>query len=286
MSEFYEELAQFFKDCGRQEVPDVYLERIMKRVTSAPQYVEDTNVKFRASKIGRPFILQLVERWYGGRRPTTAANALAMLSGNMVQEVAAELMELAHLNFKQELRLEHLGIAGHADFLVWQGEDALLIECKSMAPHIYQRFKTEPTDDYGYLSQLAFYTDCVRRTENKNVVPAFLLFNRGTSEFHLMRIANHVIENRVERYTKAVPGLLEVTDYDMLGALQVVQPPPALGGKMPTSISNTKWANYFYENRDGYWWVRGQEDIIQRFSQLTSQRADREPLRYRGPDNV
>jgi hypothetical protein len=153
-----------------------------------------------------------------------------------------------------------------------------------MAPHIYQRFKSEPLDDYGYLSQLAFYTDCVRR-QFDNVTPAFLLFNRGTSEFHLMRIAEHVIENRVERYTKAVPGLLSVTDYDIRQALQVVQPPPVIGGKMPASMSATRWHDMFYFNRDGWWEVRDQTDIINRFSQLTSQRADRQPLQYRGPDN-
>lgn len=282
MSEYFEELSQFFSNCGKQVVPDAYLERIMQRVTRAPSHVDSPGVHYRASKIGRPFVLQAIERWYGGKRPMTAANALAMLNGNIAQEVVAELLELTGVKFKQEQRMERIGIAGHSDFVI-TGDDAdIVVECKSMAPHVFQRFYNSPTDDYGYLSQLAFYTDCHRRATERPVVPCFLLFNRGTSEFRMVRIAEHAIDSRIERYENAVPQLLTVSDYDMQGLLRVVQPPPCIGGKLPVSMVNTKWHQYMYEMQGGWWDRRAASDIVERFGELAAQRADRQALQYRG----
>jgi hypothetical protein len=286
MSEFFEQLAEFFKLSGQRNVPDEYYDRIMQRVVSAPAYVDSGDVHYRASKIGRPFILQAVERWYGGKRSFTAGGVLSMVNGMLIQQVAAETLSLADIKFLQEERLTAHGIAGHADFIVQQGNDHVVIECKSMAPHLATKFRNEPTDDYGYLSQLAFYADTYRQRlaaegSAATVVPAFLVFNRGTNQFTLMRIAEHVIESRVARYATVVPKLAVVSDYDIVGLLRVVQPPPVIGGKLPTVMTMTKWTNYLYECNDNWWQVRDTDDIIERFSELVAQRADRQPLSYR-----
>lgn len=283
MSEYYEELKEFFAGCGNQVVPDEYLRRVMNRITAAPHHVDDPAVRFRASKIGRPFVLQLVERWYGGKRQMTAANCLAMCNGLIIQEVAAELLTLCGVKFKQEARLENIGVAGHADFIVEADNgEVLIIECKSMAPHVFTQFRSAPTDNYGYISQLAFYCDTYEQDTGKKPVPCFLMFNRGTSAFHLLRVADHAIEERANRYKQTIPKLLTVDDYDIMGMLRVVTAPPAAGGKLPTSMASTKWHQYFYANRDGWWDLRNNEDIIERFSELAAQRADRQPLQYRG----
>jgi hypothetical protein len=107
------------------------------------------------------------------------------------------------------------------------------------------------------------------------------VFNRGTNQFTLMRISEHVIESRVARYATVVPRLAAVSDYDIVGLLRVVQPPPVIGGKLPTTMTMTKWTNYLYECNDNWWQVRDTDDIIERFSELVAQRADRQPLSYR-----
>lgn len=258
--------------CGA-EFTDRVLERVLNNRGGHPD-VEGT--MYRASSIGKPWILQVLDRWYGGARTYTAGQCMNMLNGVVAQEYVAELLSLCKFGFEQEVMVKHLAVTGHLDLLVKVGGELLVLECKSMAPHMVSGFAANPNDDYGYLSQLSFYVGCVRRMyPTMKVGGAFVLFNRGTGDLRLVPITDSAIDRKVERINQALEVLMEIEPYDVDKLIEQVSIPPTVDGKIPSSMSRSRWSKVFYRGVESGGYVLQPEDVIVRqLKQLPLQRAD------------
>lgn len=270
------ELVDFVNMLGGVEVSENFMKQVQQKLRLATDHVDDPTIKYRASKIGRPWILQMVERWYGsGPRPVMFSNAVAMMNGNLTQEIIAHVLSASY-KVVQEMELSHLGIRGHADMIISRPGTMVVLECKSMAPHMFKQFEHAPSDEYGYLSQLAFYANCLRRSNpGIQIEPGFVIFDRGSSKFKLIPIEWYALEERIKRYEAMVPILEEVQPYDIEHLLSVVDIPPAIMGKLPASMKYTKWSSYFYgmDAAERYY-VKSNEQVVARFEQLARGRAD------------
>jgi hypothetical protein len=272
-----DELVDFVEALGGVEVSPDFLTQVQKKLRLAPEHTDDPTVKFRASKIGRPWVLQMIERWYGGGpRPIMFTNAMAMMNGNITQEVIAHLFATTKYKVEQEVELSHLSVKGHADMVLTQPGSIVVLECKSMAPHMFKQFEHNPSDEYGYLSQLAFYAGCLKRQNpGVEVEPGFIIFDRGSSKFKLIPIQWFALEHKIQRYIKMLPILEEVQPYDIEHLLDVVDIPPVTLGKLPTSMKYTKWASYLYDvDASNNYSVKSRDRVIARFEQLTAKRSD------------
>lgn len=270
------ELVDFVGALSGVEVSNLFMQQVQQKLQAAPDHVDDPTVKYRASKIGKPWVLQMVERWYGGgARPIMFGNAVAMINGNLTQEIIAHVLSASY-KLEQEVEFTHMTVRGHADMVIRRPGNIVVLECKSMAPHMFKQFENAPSDEYGYLSQLAFYAGCVRR-ENPGVEvePGFIIFDRGSSKFKLIPIQWFALEERIRRYESMIPVLEQVEPYDIEHLLNVVDIPPAILGKLPASMRYTKWASYFYGvDAANMYYVKSPEQVVARFQQITRGRAD------------
>lgn len=275
-SKMINDLVDFVEALPGVEVPKDFMTQIQQKLRLAPDHEDTPDIRYRASKLGRPWVLQMVERWYGsGQRPILFGNSVAMMNGNLTQEIIAHVLSSAY-NVEQEVEFTDMSIRGHADMIIKKGNNIVVLECKSMAPHMFKQFEQAPSDEYGYMSQLAFYAGCVRRDNPRCTVEAgFVIFDRGSSKFKIIPIQWFALDQRIERYKAIIPELEKVQPYDIEHLLQVVNVPPAILGKLPASMKYTKWSSYFY-NVDSQMMYsnKSPEQVVERFSLLTRGRAD------------
>jgi hypothetical protein len=275
------ELEDYLADVTNVAIDEGFMARVQGRINLAPDHSDRPEVMFRASKIGRPWVLQTLERWYGGKKQLHVKSCLAMMLGNVAQEAIAELVEMANFGtVTQELELKHMGVCGHADLVIERGGEVLVCEIKTMAPHLITPFRNAPSDDYGYVSQLSFYIDCLRRLHpTKKVEGCFILYDAANKKFYVVGLTEMAISSRVERYHQMVPLLTRLTPYDVEGLLAISHVPPTVNGKLPNSVKFTRWAEFLYvQDALGKYSVRSNADISLRLLELKNRRADGELL--------
>ncbi len=235
--------------------------------------------KYRASSIGRPWILQVLDRWYGKKRKVTVSNITAMLSGRLAQALVSEIFNLAGVEYQEEVTVHYCGVTGHADFVVVKRDEVLVIECKSMASYISTTFRNNPSDRYGYVSQLSFYWECIRRLHpDKQVSAMFVIFNRDGCTFNCVPLAGHTMKDKIERIQYATNALTTVKDYDVDELLRVVDIPPCVAGKLPEGMSTSRWASVLYANDGDGWYNQDLEIVARQLKQMPQQREDYTPL--------
>lgn len=210
-------------------------------------------VCYRASSIGKPWILQVLGRWYPSEPMFNVSTCMKMLDGIVAQAWAESILTLGGYDFvaEQELRLKvgEVEVVGHADIIVTNDttRQITVIECKSMGGHLINGFFKSPNDDFGYVSQLSFYTEMVRRAKPEySVEPMFLLYDRSLGKFKTCHITNMVVTEKIARIESVLETLATIPMYDLDYLLATVHIPPPLGGKIPGSMKWSKWAKCFY----------------------------------------
>lgn len=245
-----ETLEHVFTNAGTLECSASFGDLVRERIINAPKHIDRPETKFRASKIGRPWIIQVLDQWfYGGvtARKSTVSQQLTMLNGSIIQEVAAVILDLCNYKYEAEVELRMFGITGHADLLVDLAGEVIVLECKSMASHLISSFANAPSDEYGYLSQLSFYAYCTRiEYAGKRVRQAFLLFDRSTSKFRIVEISPGMVDAKVKRMMEATKALEGIERYDFNALFERCLVPPPIGGEMPKSMRYSRWAKQLY----------------------------------------
>lgn len=261
-------------ECDRE-----FMSRVQRRLAQATGHPDVPGTLYRASSIGKPWITQTLDKWYGGKRRFTTAQCMTMLNGMLSQEVIAELLHLMSYRFEQEMTVEYLTVTGHADIIVEHDDVITVLECKSMAPHLVAPFANNPSDQYGYLSQLAFYWWRVKTANpTKTVGAAFVLYDRGNSKIRTVPLTESAMLRKVERIQMAVDILSRIEPYDVDTLLREVVIPPPVGGQLPAEMSRSRWAKTLYtltETSDGaYYRVQDLDVIARQLKALPLQRAD------------
>lgn len=280
LSNIAEEIAQTLSAAKDLKVPREYLDAVKRRVLNAPEHTEGLT-KYRASSLGRPFVLHMLERWYGGRRAYSAGQAIPILMGSIFQEFMTYNLELMGLDIETEALLvdEKLNISGHADFVIKKDREVFVGEIKNMASFALKKFRELPTDDYGYISQLAFYYNrlCAKYPDCQ-VTAAFVLFDGGTRNYYVVPMSRETLIQKVERYQNGLPILDSIEDYDLVGLFDKIQIPPVVNDKPPPVIVNTRWCQHLYANTSAGWKVRPTKQVIAQLEMLGQERADGQEL--------
>ena len=226
---------------------------------------------YRASSIGRPWIGQVLDRWYPseGVEMFNMDSLMKMHSGIMMQSWIEYLLQVACIDFISEkemvLEVGDVRVVGHADIICRKGDSLVVLECKSMASHLFNPFAREPHDNYGYLSQLSFYTEMARRAHPMHDTRgAFLLHDRGAHKFKLVEITQSCMEGRFSRVSTALTEIQKIPRFDLKALFDTVVVPPAVGNKIPPSMSFSRWSKYLYRylgRGEGYVGYEPEESI-------------------------
>ena len=213
----------------------------------------NAQVCFRASSIGKPWILQVLGRWFPHDSSFTVGTCMKMLDGIEAQAWAEEIIRMGGYSFESEKSLELVvgatKVMGHSDIIVTNHatREILVIECKSMAAHIITKFFNEPHDDHGYMSQLAFYTEMVKRANpTYTVTPTFLLHDRSAGKFKMCPIVQQALDKKFQRVEQALSAVAAIPMFDLDALLDTVKAPPPLDG-VPPSMRYSIWAKAFYQ---------------------------------------
>lgn len=271
---FLAEIEALLESVHTVEAPTILMERTVKLALERIQTPHDREVCYRASSIGKPWITQVLDRWASGGRysecETRAISSMMVMTDGVVSHAWVEsVFNVCQVEYNSEVTLRKtigdIEIIGHADIVARKGSQIIVLECKSMAPHLITKFAKEPNDDFGYLSQLSFYTECVR-TDNPlcQVSGAFILYNRAIGQFKVVPIIDEVIRSRVRRINSALEALSDIKVGDIETLLSTVTIPPAIGGKIPTSMKFSRWTDCLYEPSGTYgvFSVRSYDDSV------------------------
>lgn len=272
-----ESLAHILETVGDLPCTTSFLDNVSRRVVNAEKHADMPGVKFRASSIGRPWIGQVLDRWYGGKRQFYVKSCLSMLSGILAEQTLIEVLSLCNYDYEEQGTVSIGEVGGHYDAIVTVKQTKIVIECKSMASHLIAGFANNPNDDYGYLSQLSFYWEATRRAyPDYEVLGAFVLFDRSNCKFRLVDIAQFAMEAKVRRFLGAIDAVTALKDYDVDALLALGAIPPAINGKLPSSMQWSRWAKVLYRcNNEGVYSVQDEEAIATQLKQLPLERSDK-----------
>lgn len=219
--------------------------------TRRPYEMQDGNNCFRAGSIGKPWVLQVLNRWFPSESQFNLSSLMVMTDGIIMQAWVEQALELGGFKFESEteLRLRDGIVVGHSDIIVLDKdeEEVVVLECKSMGGHLVSKFVNAPHDDYGYVSQLSFYTSCAKQLyPNKTVHGVFVIYDRSSAKFKLVELMPSIVQAKFTRITQAVDTIAAIKPLDFEELLEVVGIPPIVNGKIPTSMKWSKWAPCFY----------------------------------------
>jgi hypothetical protein len=237
--------------------PSILMERTVRKALDRIVTPHDRTVCYRASSIGKPWVTQVLDRWagsgiYSDSEMRGIGSLMVMTDGVLAQAWVETTFDICKIEYEAEAVLSRsvggIEIIGHSDIIARKGSQIAVLECKSMAPHLITSFAKLPNDDFGYLSQLAFYTDCVRKKYPLcTVSPAFVLYNRGVGRFKVVPITNEIVTSKVRRVDTALEGIASIKPNDVEALLELVVIPPTLNGKIPTAMKFSRWYDCLYE---------------------------------------
>lgn len=276
MSLLLEDIDAIMTGVTNMNSPTTIMERVGRNAVERMALPHSNQVCFRASSIGKPWILQVLGRWYPSEPVFSVSTCMKMLDGIVAQAWAEEILSLGGYEFEaeRELRLQMSGVevVGHSDIVVRNKatRQIVVLECKSMAAHIFSKFDREPHDEMGYISQLAFYTNMVRREEpTYNVTPSFLLYDRSMGRFKVCPITEYIIGQKFARVEAAIEGVASIPMFDLEALLDTVMIPPPMGG-VPPSMKWSKWAKcFYYENVNREVMMYDKKTMVQLLSNMT-----------------
>jgi hypothetical protein len=276
MSLLLDELETLFTSVTQMNTPTIIMQRVAENAVASMKSPHSNQVCYRASSIGKPWILQVLGRWFPDEPVFSVSTCMKMLDGIVAQAWAEEILTLGGYDFVSERELRHsvggVEVVGHSDIVVrnTHTRQIIVLECKSMAAHIFSKFFAEPHDDHGYISQLSFYTECVRLAEPTfNVTPAFLLYDRSLGRFKMCPITDHIVKQKWGRVNSALDGVSSIPQFDFKALLDTVMIPPPMGGQIPPSMRWSKWVKCFYYGPERGVEMFDKEDSIRLLENMT-----------------
>ena len=169
---FLAEIESLLEGVHEIPAPSVLMERTVGKSLERITTPHSREVCYRASSIGKPWVTQVLDRWagtglYSDTEMRPIGSQMVMTDGVIAQAWVETTFDVCKIEYEAEAVLSRkvgdIEIIGHSDIVARKGSQIAVLECKSMAPHLISEFSKLPNDDFGYLSQLAFYTDCVKR---------------------------------------------------------------------------------------------------------------------------
>lgn len=252
MSLLLDELEGVLTGVADMKTQTTLMSTVVANVVDNMAHPHNSQVCFRASSIGKPWILQVLGRWYPYESGFTVSTCMKMLDGIIAQAWAEEIIRIGGYSFESERALELVvgdtKVMGHSDIIVTNHNtrQMVVLECKSMAAHIISKFFSAPHDDHGYMSQLAFYTEMVKRAHpTYTVTPAFLLYDRSLGKFKMCGIMQQALDVKFRRVEDALSAVAAIPRFDLDALLDTVKAPPPLDG-VPPSMRWSIWAKAFY----------------------------------------
>ena len=250
-------LEHIFKEFTQLPASENLGEIVLENVTTSIHSPHSREVCYRASSIGKPWILQVLNRWYPTPPSFNIGASMKMMDGVFCQAWAEAILTTAKYQFTSEQ--EHVlavggeqdvRVVGHSDIVVRQGREIVVLECKSMASHLISKFCNAPNDEYGYLSQLSFYSSMVQLANpGFDVSSAFLVYDRSNAKYRIVAIHDSTINAKFDRVQNAVGKIAAIPQFDLSTLLSTVVVPPIVAGQVPSTMKWSKWAQAFY--RDG-----------------------------------
>jgi hypothetical protein len=237
--------------CNNLDAPQELMSQVINLAKLRIDLPHDREVCYRGSSIGKPWILQVLNRWYPSPTVFTVGSMMVMTDGIIAQAWAEYILTLAKVQFTSEpefsMNFGAVKVVGHSDIVCTRGNEIVVIECKSMAAHLISGFANCPNDDYGYLSQLSFYVGAVKRLNPmREVIGLFLLYDRSNGKFRTVQVLDSVLAAKWNRISNALEKVAAIPQYDLRQLLSVVAVPPPINGKIPTSMKWSRWAKAFY----------------------------------------
>lgn len=252
MSLLLDELEHLLTNVTDMKTNTSIMNTVIANVVENMAHPHSSQVCFRASSIGKPWILQVLGRWYPHESAFSVGTCMKMLDGIVTQAWAEEIIRMGGYSFESERTLElqvgQTKVMGHSDIVVTNHatRQIVVIECKSMAAHIITKFFANPHDDHGYISQLAFYTEMVKRAHpTYTVTPTFLLYDRSNGKYKVCGITTHVLDQKFQRVEQALGAVAAIPTFDLDALLDTVKAPPPMDG-VPPSMRWSIWAKAFY----------------------------------------
>jgi hypothetical protein len=247
---------------------------VLAKLNTVTTHQNDPAVQFRASSIGKPWITQILDKWYGASRSFNLASAQVMYEGRVAQAWAEVVLDLTPaFSYTTEGLVSHSVIQGHYDLCVTTRDGKrVVLEVKSMAGHLLGNFRKNPHDEYGYVSQLSFYAHTLQADS-----AAFLIRDRTTAKWEVVTPTPYILERKWERLTRVVEQIRNIRPYDVDSLLVAVYesgiPYPVMG-KLPNNMRYSKWCDTLYHcSADGYV-IRPAEDIATILKQIPANRRD------------
>ena len=161
-------LSEIFKEFTTLPGSDALGAQVLANVKASIEHPHNREVCYRASSIGKPWIIQVLNSWYPIPPAFPIGTCMKMMDGVFCQAWAEAILTTAQLPFTTEeehtLEVPPTKVVGHSDIVVSRGGEIVVLECKSMASHLIAKFAKDPHDDYGYVSQLSFYASIDRKS--------------------------------------------------------------------------------------------------------------------------
>jgi hypothetical protein len=247
---------------------------VLAKLNSVAEHENNPAVQFRASSIGRPWVTQILDKWYGQSRSFTLESAAIMYEGRVAQAWAEVVLDLTpSLRYTTEGLVSHSVIQGHYDLCITvPGGKRVVLEVKSMGGHLVKDFRYNPHDDYGYLSQLSFYYHTLKAD-----YAAFLVRDRTNAKFYVVEATPHALARKWERLVRVVEQVRHIPPYDVDALLDVVYEtgiPYPTQGKIPTSVRYSKWADTLYHQDGAGYVIRPRDELAMILKQIPAARAD------------
>jgi hypothetical protein len=238
--------------CNKDDIALALLEASKRAATP----YSDHNC-MRGSSVGKPWIVQILDSWFPlpvEDEDYNLSRCQLLTSGFIAQVWAEKLLTQVGLSYVSEglhtYKQGAVEIVGHADIVVSLAGQVVVLEVKAMAEHIYRSSRKEPNDDFGYVSQLSFYTRCVELANpSSNVKGAFLFFNRSACEYSLVPLSSKDYAQKWERINKASSIINSLAKHDYVSLLENVVIPEVVseGKAIPTSVKFSRWGTVLYE---------------------------------------
>lgn len=273
-----ETIETVFKDISDLVVPADINKLVLDRLSKQEEHEDRPDVLYRASSIGKPWIIQVLNKWYGkGNPPVYMSQATVMFEGRVAQAWAETVLSLCKLQFTTEGEVRFGPVLGHYDILVTKRDKRAVLEVKSMAGHVLTAFKNAPHDDYGYLSQLSFYATVLNVDD-----AAFLLFDRSQGKWHVVPITKSAISTKFTRLERALEALADLKPYDVQALVELEMIPLPINGNIPSSMKRSRWSDYLYTYREGEYHVQDKDTLARLLGSIPAERGDGVQLRIPG----
>lgn len=249
------ELCNLFSSCGSVEFPDKAVGMALYSAHKASSNSNKSRGSLRASSISKPVIVQVLDALYPETNPTFTLDTVQKLTDGIITNTYVDMvLRTMGYNYQDEVKLGYCNISGHADFIVINDDthEMVVVEVKSMASHLVSKFVKVPNDNYGYLSQLAFYHGaCQLSSPDYNVKGLFLIKDRGMCTWHPVKINDAALTSKFQNVRDLV-GITKGWEGMSFGEVYDTFPvPPVEEDMIPKSMKFNRWSKALYQKIEG-----------------------------------